>query len=262
MKKTAKVLLAILLLLLIACAGLLIWQWDNIKALRYGFTMTPEELQIQIDTNQKHLRDTMEQYQIPQEALSEDTVARILSGELTPQDAVAALLGRSLTEGSPLFFVSGAGLAGDGQTSSASSGPTIFGEEESPGADPSEQAEPSEPQSQEALSAAAYDRIQEDIAAMYVLQAVYEEKLDVIVQEAAAAYSAGEGSREEIVAGRMRSISDLEGECDQKVDTILTDLREQLKIVGQDNSLADEVENYYYAEKNIKKAHYIQQFRN
>ena len=53
----------------------------------------------------------------------------------------------------------------------------------------------------------------------------------------------------------------LEKECDQKVAAVVARLRELLKAIGQDDSLAKEVEATYEEEKSLKKAYYLKEFQ-
>lgn len=105
--------------------------------------------------------------------------------------------------------------------------------------------------------------IQKEIAKMYVLRETYVGKLDAIVQSAIDEYvaSGGSQSKEDIVYGKMGELTALEKECDQQVAAVTARLRELLKEAGQDNSLAELVEDTYQSEKSMKKASYIQQLR-
>ena len=107
------------------------------------------------------------------------------------------------------------------------------------------------------------DLIQKEIAKMYVLRETYVGKLDAIVQSAIDEYAASGGSqsKEDIVYGKMGELTALEKECDQQVAAVTARLRELLKEAGQDNSLAELVEDTYQSEKSMKKASYIQQLR-
>jgi len=251
MKKRTKIFLGILILLLFVCAGLLLWQWGNINALRCSVTMTPEEIQAQLDANQKKMSATMEQYQVPQEALREETIDQILSGELNLQDAVRDFLNRDLTEGSSLSTDANKGAQEPSDSEMAAPSDTYeVGQTEE--ADSSERE--TAPDSPDA-------RIQEELAALYILQAVYEGRLEAMAQEAVAAYRAREGSSRDIEAAKMGQVIALEAECDQQIYAIIKNIRELLKAAGQDASLANEVETYYLAEKNMKKAQYIQRYR-
>ena len=123
--------------------------------------------------------------------------------------------------------------------------------------------EPSSGEGQTPPEETVEDLIQKEIAKMYVLRETYVGKLDTIVQSAIDEYAASGGSqsKEDIVYGKMGELTALEKECDQQVAAVTARLRELLKEAGQDNSLAELVEDTYQSEKSMKKASYIQQLR-
>lgn len=123
--------------------------------------------------------------------------------------------------------------------------------------------EPSSGEGQTPPEETVEDLIQKEIAKMYVLRETYVGKLDAIVQSAIDEYAASGGSqsKEDIVYGKMGELTALEKECDQQVAAVTARLRELLKEAGQDNSLAELVEDTYQSEKSMKKASYIQQLR-
>lgn len=251
MKKGLKILLGVLLVIILAAAGIVIWQWDNLNALKYGMTMTPEEVQEQLETNQKQLKDAMEEYQIPQEEIGEELLSQLLAGDVTILDTVQRILHREISveamDSSPLF---GAPISKEGKKTTQTG---------ADGRTPSEQENVQE-ETAAMKEAAANDRIQENIAAMYVLQALYVGKLNAIVDEAVAEHNAGASGRE-VISSKLVTLNALEDECDQQVTAIVDDLQVQLKIAGKDNSLAEEILGYYLSEKNMKKAQLYQQYR-
>ena len=111
---------------------------------------------------------------------------------------------------------------------------------------------------------AAEEEIREEIATMYVLRSTYVGKLEAIVQSAIDEYTAGEHTSErrtQVVYGKLEELTALEKECDQKVAAVVARLRELLKAIGQDDSLAKEVEATYEEEKSLKKAYYLKEFQ-
>ena len=67
--------------------------------------------------------------------------------------------------------------------------------------------------------------------------------------------------RTQVVYGKLEELTALEKECDQKVAAVVARLRELLKAIGQDDSLAKEVEATYEEEKSLKKAYYLKEFQ-
>ena len=107
--------------------------------------------------------------------------------------------------------------------------------------------------------------IKELIATMYALRAAYEGKLDAVVQSAIDEYAAGEhtsANRTKVVYSKMDELVAMEKACDSEVAAVVSRLRELLKATGQDDTLAKQVEETYKEEKSLKKAAYIEEFRN
>ena len=90
-------------------------------------------------------------------------------------------------------------------------------------------------------------------------------KLEAVVQSAIDEYAAGDMTperRTEVVYERFDELQAMEKECDEKVASVVSRLRELLKKTGQDDTLAKQVEETYQQEKSLKKAAYIQEFQN
>lgn len=226
MKKGAKIALGVVGVLVVAGAAVAAWQWDNIQAARYGLTMDKDTLSQRIEENRKALDDAMNQYEVPSYEFSREEISQLTDGSLSTEDAAKKLL-ESTTQPDTV---------------------------------------PAEPQNTaETEQQAAEAEIREKIAQMYVLQATYEGQLQAVVQEAIDEYSAGEHTAErraQVVYDRMDYLMALEAECDQKVAAVVSRLRELLKATGQDDTLAKQVEETYKEEKSLKKAAYIEEFRN
>ena len=90
-------------------------------------------------------------------------------------------------------------------------------------------------------------------------------KLEAVVQSAIDEYASGDMTperRTEVVYERFDELQAMEKECDEKVASVVSRLRELLKKTGQDDTLAKQVEETYQQEKSLKKAAYIQEFQN
>ena len=65
-----------------------------------------------------------------------------------------------------------------------------------------------------------------------------------------------------MVYKRLEELTALEKECDAQVAQVVERLRSLLKQAGKDDSLAKQVEKTYQEEKSLKKAAYLEEFRN
>ena len=230
MKK--KILFGVLGVLIIVLGILIVWQRNNIHAVQMAMTMDRESIEQKLEENEQTLKQTMQQYHLQDYAFSTEEIAALANGDMTSEEAIAKLT--SGTSDSNL----------DDPSSPSTSQPS--------------NANP-EPDS----SATAQDQIQQQVAKMYVLQATFEGKLEQIVQQAIAEYSAnaGEVSKQEIVSKHLDEISSLENECDAQVNTVIATLKPLLKETGQNNDLINKIQQTYSNEKSLKKAYYMNQLK-
>ena len=178
----------------------------------------------------------MVKYNVTQYSFSQEEIEQLADGSLAPEEAARRLLdgGGAEPSGTPA------------PDASPTPTPTL-----STGGDT-------------AAVETAQEEIREEIATMYVLRSTYVGKLEAIVQSAIDEYTAGEHTSErrtQVVYGKLEELTALEKECDQKVAAVVARLRELLKAIGQDDSLAKEVEATYEEEKSLKKAYYLKEFQ-
>ena len=226
MKKGAKIALGVAAVLAVAGAAAAVWQWNNLNALRYGLTLDQDTLDQRLEENRTVLNEAMDQYDISDYTFTEEEVSQLTEGTVSAQEAAKKLLERPA--------------------------------QEAPQAEQPEQP----PQADHAQEEA---EIRELIATMYVLRATYVGKLEAVVQSAIDEYTAGEHTSENrtrVVRGKLDELIAMEKECDGEVAAVVFRLRELLKATGQDDSLARQVEETYKEEKSLKKAYYLNEFRN
>ena len=226
MKKGAKIALGVAAVLAVAGAAAAAWQWNNLNALRYGLTLDQDTLDQRLEENRTVLNEAMDQYDISDHTFTEEEVSQLTEGTVSAQEAAKKLLEQPA--------------------------------QEVPQTEQPEQA----PQADHAQEEA---EIRELIATMYVLRATYVGKLEAVVQSAIDEYTAGEHTSENrtrVVRGKLDELIAMEKECDGEVAAVVSRLRELLKATGQDDSLARQVEETYQEEKSLKKAYYLNEFRN
>ena len=248
MKKRTKIILSVLAVFLAGGIGLAAWQWNNLQALKYGLSMDTAALGEKIQENSAALDEAMERYQVEKYEITQDELAALTDGSLSPQEVAQKLLeSREPPLAAAPEVSAGSQQTGEGSQSAA----------------PGESTVPD--QSGAAASLSAEEReIQQLIATMYVLQASYEEKLNAEVQGAIDEYLAGEHTSENrtrVVYKRIEGLLAMEKECDAQVAQVVSRLRELLKATGQSEDLAKQAEAAYQQEKSLKKAYYLNAFR-
>lgn len=227
MKRGGKIALGIVGALAVTGAGVAAWQWNNISALRYGMTMDRTAIEEKLAENEQTLASAMEEYSVSSYTFSEEELRQLSDGTLSVEEAAKKLLDESV-----------------------------------PGA---EAPEGSSGQQQTAEKSDVEAQIQEQIAQMYVLRSTYVSKLETIAQAAIDEYTQGEHTEEnkaDVVYKRLEELTALEKECDAQVAQVVEQLRSLLKQAGKDDSLAQQVEKTYQEEKSLKKAAYLEEFRN
>lgn len=227
MKRGGKIALGIVGALAVTGAGVAAWQWNNISALRYGMTMDRTAIEEKLAENEQTLASAMEEYSVSSYTFSEEELRQLSDGTLSVEEAAKKLLDESV-----------------------------------PGA---EAPEGSYGQQQTAEKSDVEAQIQEQIAQMYVLRSTYVSKLEAIAQAAIDEYTQGEHTEEnkaDVVYKRLEELTALEKECDAQVAQVVEQLRSLLKQAGKDDSLAQQVEKTYQEEKSLKKAAYLEEFRN
>ena len=249
MKRWKKLVLGVLLLLLIAGAGLVWWQKENIKALKTGLQYSSEEIETKLQENQQAIKDAVDaRSEVVIRDVTEEERAALKEGTLSQEELVDLLINNETVKAPPKQ-----------QTTE----PTAQGStpEEKPAELPAqtEQPEPQptpvESEYQKALSAI--------IAEVYVLREQYTIELDNMFETAKAEYGAmreAKVSKEKLIswaAGYVSKASGLEKSCDRKMDDVVVRLEKLIKENHGDLSLVDTVVYTYASEKSLKKAWYM-----
>lgn len=255
MKKAGKIALGVAGVVVVAGIAVTAWQWNNVKAAVYLMTMDESTLTTKLDENQQVLNRAMEEYQITPYEFTSEQIDALASGELDPETLAAQLLAEEDGQSS-------GSAAASGETGAESAAPSA--DASAPSAPSSSPSSPSSPSAEEPFAAEKAE-VRELITTMYVLRATYVGKLEAIVQEAIDEYVAGahtQENRQKVVYSKFEELTALESECDAKVADVVDRMRTLLKAMGQDDSLAKEVEQTYQEEKSLKKAYYVSEFKN
>lgn len=112
------------------------------------------------------------------------------------------------------------------------------------------------------LSEADAEKASECIAQMYVIKSSFESELDVLYGEAKEYYSQlvaedKKNIKSEMVKKFYSQATSLEGQCDQKVESVLSELSSVLESSGDDAKIVDKIRDMYHEEKSLKKAYYL-----
>lgn len=222
------IILILICIIVAAAAVITIWQWDNIKALRYAMTSSEEELEQERAAAQQELDEAAEKYNVPEINLTEDELAALESGDTDLGSVVDRVLAAAETA---------SGETDDGGNDSGN----------------------------ENTSASQDSEVQRLITSLYVLRSSYSSRLSGLVSEAQSEFAAlpaeqrTDTARRRIVASKISEASSLESSCDAQVNSIYQQLKSRLSELGQDTSGADQILSTYEQEKTLTKAQYMSQ---
>ncbi len=220
--------------------GLGLWQKNNLKAIYMYFTSDTEEVSKILETNRENLEKEISKYSedVPR-ALTKEEEELIASGELSVEDATKMLLeennknenvpenenpGKAETENPPL-------------------------KEEKPEKDGKKNDESA--------------IIKKYTAQFYSMKAYYMGQLSQIESKAKAEYTSLSTEEKKNLSkaafvGKYASYAlNLQSECDSKVDSLLKDMKKELKEAGADTGIITTIKEAYEAEKTARKAYYL-----
>ncbi|MDO4315480.1 MAG: hypothetical protein Q4C45_06855 [Oscillospiraceae bacterium] len=232
MKRRTKLLCGAAALLAVLLAGLALWQRENLKAVSAAVKYSSEELEEKLADNQQRIQEAVTAApEISVRDVTEEERQALRDGALTREELAGRLVG---TE-QPAAAAQGS-QSGENGTAPAAETPAESGYEK-------------------ALSAL--------IAEVYVLREEYTAALDDMYDAAKADYRAIPPEKRtnselmKLASGYLSKASQLEKECDRKMDAIIADLEQLIRDNGGDMSLADTVFDTYVNEKSLKKAWYM-----
>lgn len=243
MKKTKKVLLCVLLILLAAIIGVCCWQWDNMMALKTSVSHSREDIAgMMADNDQKITQAAQKVDGVTVRDLTDEEKQALRNGELDREELLELLTTEETEE--------------TGETSSA----------DAPSPIPSEPAAPSAPSAEpptESQEESNQKKLSKYLAEIYLMKAEYTAWLENKNAEAIAEYLALDESKRTTAAKYsigMRCMSEAlakEKECDARMADMEKKILDLLTEMGEDTSLVNDIQTAYEEEKELKKAYYL-----
>ena len=261
------ILLVILLVVLIAVIAIGIrfrntlgvaLNWDNIVSFVNSQRLDSEDIKAKMEHNEnkmKELADDSPHINIRGDFTPEEKKA-FSEGKITREDAVNIIKGETTLDD----VMAGKPEAPPGKEPAQTNASQT--EQPSGGNGSSQSTEPQQtvPTDTEPVPEEPKDRASEIVAELYVIQAEFIAELEAIGDLAYADYKATHYDRSKVVSivdSYMGTASALEAECDNKVNTLLKELKAELEKAGGDQSVVKEIRNFYYNEKSLKKSYYL-----
>jgi hypothetical protein len=265
---------------LLAAIFICIWQRDNITALIYAATMDRSDLAQSDVKTEAELKESLNTKGLTMPEISQDDINEIIEAGKTAREAAEELLNNQIKTSQEADKTedkdNGAENTAEQDEINTNETNTVKddgGDIELSKSNPS--SEPSETP-KEAVNEEAENKVNSDneidklnyelnlrITELYILQTSYSSQIEKIVNDAKEEYLAlkeeeqTKTNRYRIILKKIDVMTDLEAECDEKVKTLVSEIKNLLTEAGMDTSLADEIMDYYENKKKEENAVYL-----
>ncbi len=257
--KRKKILISILIIIVLLLSILLIWQWDNVKALYMGIVENEETLLQKRVENDRIITDTLEKYpELNIRDMTEEEKKALDEGTLSRDELLLILQGKGeSTENTEEPYE-----PTEPDTPTVTEEPTPP-EKTEPEPQPPTVTEPPKEEEPVVQTNSVDEQISALVAEMYVLKAEFTAALKNLESTTLSDYAAlpNEQKTAEVKTNMMNKVLDvvtvMEKDCDAKVNKVLDELTALLKASSKDISLVEAIRTAYKNEKTITKAEYI-----
>ena len=219
--RALKIFLTVILLIVLACAVIGIWQRDNISAAFYGLQNDTEDIQKEMQATEQEMDDAVSDYNIPDTEVSDEVAEGIVDGTMDVNKIVDDMLREQSKSGS--------------SSSSSSAGASAS----------------SDPEIQRLITKLYVLRGSYTSRLNGLIGAAKSE------YNALPAEQRTDTARRRIVSSKISQGSAMEGACDAQVSAIVSQIRSRLSATGQSTALADQIMSAYQSEKQLRKSYYM-----
>lgn len=225
MKKTIKTILVIFIVLSVAVGSLAIWQWKNIESIIIGVSESSEQIEKRRNDNQIELAQNVNAYMDePLREMSEEEKKQIEEGSISVNEVYQKMFEEKVSNIEKK---------------------------------PSENLE---------KSGNKDEIISRYMAQLYKLQNEFTAKAEETIKRGDRYYEEIKAHPKDSVA-RANTISSftpvvrgLEKECDEKVETVISELKKELEAIGSDTAIIETIRKTYANEKQLKLSYYANKY--
>ncbi len=233
MKKSLKIVLCVLLVILLVLAGIAYKNRNSIEAFFDALRYSQEDIDRRLEKDKADLQKYI------------DEKGGIIVREPT-QEELEALETGTITEDELAEKITAPKEPKPEEPPTATPAPT-----------PTATETPQNSEADQAVSAA--------IAKLYVQKNKYLGKLNAVEAHVRGLYKAmtpeeKKGAKQRLLNQYLSQVAAWENECDAAVYSILAEVREAVQKSGQDESIVDKLESAYLNEKKAKKAYFINRY--
>ena len=277
MKKNKHIALYIIGSIIIIIFALVIWQRKMIVALYNAITIDTEELSERTNNNEVEIKANLDKQGIIIPEITQDEVDAVFSGVKTTREAAEDLLTNHTEINSKPENTNCNSRAVEQETSTPSPAPS---------SSPTQTDVPTTPQptvttdpsitstpdpgdyydESETSETANYD-INLRVTELYIIEALYFNKIDAVIQEAKLEYNQlpkdqkTSSNKLKVALSKASALLALQKECDTQVYAIIDEVKQILLNEGQSTSLSDNLKQYYEHKKADQQVYYMSKLK-
>lgn len=224
-----KIFLGIVFILVVACIAVYVWQKDNIESAVVGLKYSKEDIAEKMTESKASTEQSLKKYNLPiTRDFTVEEEEKIRKGEMTVEEAMANIKAEAVQNGTA-----------DNSTEPGNNVSAVAQTEEE-------------------------EIIGRYVTDIYSLKAFYIGQLGSVEKMLKSEYNATGKDKSKIssiVSSHLGEISAMESECDNKIDTLLAGLKNELVAINADTSIVDTIEEAYVNEKSLRKSYYLSQYK-
>ncbi len=249
------VLIGIILIICTLFGWFIIRQYNNLKAISYITNYSKEERNDFIIKNNEKINEIIEKMpeEIDVKPLTEEEEKKLQRGELTKEEAINIIMGNTAVENEP--------LAENDADIDIESPKNNLNDFNGPDKNTIEKIEEDDEKNEEKNahnnleSQKDNSELERLIAEIYYLKTSFTGKIDSLVEQAKKEVWANGNSNILGIGKKYIGIAtSLESECDKQMETILSQVFDEIKKCDGDTNLVNEIRTAYENEKSLKKA--------
>lgn len=243
MKKSIKILLIILSVILVITAAVVIWQFDNISALIIGLSNSSDDLAAKMDDHRNKVKTEVEKYiSKPVDDISAEDEQKLLKGQISVEEIAEKYK-------LPIEYMRDGDLEADINKDNNDKNPY--------------DSKPDTTYLPLDDNKIIEKEIGDSIAQMYALKAKYVNKLGELEREVIEQYKnlpkskQNKEGKKELLMANIGYVASLEETCDTEVNKLLISLEKNLKELDGDLEIIKILTDAYAEEKELKKSYYL-----
>ena len=253
------IVISVLIVILAGAAALGLWQADNIKAVINAKKYTPQqraEMKKQNDDAIQKIIDSVPEA-VDLKPLDSEEEKALQSGQLSEDEALQIIMGASVNDAVSGSKQESTQSENKNQTTDKTENTDRNNTENTQSSSAQNGADSGSAQSQDSA------QLKKLFARVYLLRSNFTGRLNSLIAQAKAEISSPEAEGKALsIANKYYGMGTaLEGECDAQMDSLLSQINDELVRTGGDTSVVSQIKTAYQNEKSLTKSALMDKYK-